>query len=241
MNPGGHDAFVTTRWTRVLAACGDSESARGALAELCSAYYGPVVAFLEKTGCGDDEPREVAHEFFASLLSRDGIDGVDRSRGRFRSYLLGAVKHHVANRRLKASREKRGGNVGHQALDPSTDTEADVPIAVPLTAGDAWFDRAWALALVERALAVLAEEADADGTTREFAELKAWLSWDAAPGSQAAAAARLGINEGALKVAVHRLRRRFRELLRAEIAQTLPDATDVDDEMRYLADVLGSQ
>src|SRR4030095_1555888 len=113
--------FVTTRWTQVLAARGDSEAARTALSELCAAYYGPVVAFLTHTGCGADNPRDVAHEFFARLLERDGLGGVELARGRFRSYLLGAVKHHVANHRLRAAREKRGGAVEHEPLQFGTD------------------------------------------------------------------------------------------------------------------------
>lgn len=234
--------FVTTRWTRVLAARGDSEEARTALSELCSAYYGPVVAFLTHSGCGDAEPREVAHEFFARLLARDGLSGAERTRGRFRSYLLGAVKHHVANRRLHASREKRGGTVDHQPLLIGTDSAMELPVAAPHATGlDRLFDREWALAVVERALGVLEHEAVAEGSARQFAELKRWLSLEETPGSQAEVAGRLGINEGAVKVAIHRLRRRFRELVRAEVAQTLPEGDHLNAEMRHLVDSLAER
>ena len=235
--PSG-SAFVTTRWTRVLAARGDSESARAALGELCAAYYGPVVAFLERTGCGTEDPREVAHEFFARLLGQDGVDGAEPARGRFRSYLLGAVKHHLANRRLRAGRECRGGGAEHQSLDAATDTEVGSVAPEEASNLEALFDREWALAVVERSLAALELEAATADSRRQFVELRPWLSLDAAPGTQAAAAARLGMNEGAVKVAIHRLRRRFRDLVRAEVAQTLPEGGDLNAEVRHLIEAL---
>ena len=242
MNPDAASTFVTTRWTRVLAARGDSDAARIALSELCSAYYGPVVSFLTHTGCGEDDPREVAPEFFALLMARNGVSGADPDRGRFRSYLLGAVKHHIANRRLRASREKRGGTVQHQPLESESDTSLEVPLPAPAILGlDSVFDREWALAVVERALAVLADEAAVAGTGPQFTAMKVWLTFDAAPGSQAETAARLGMNEGAVKVAIHRLRRRFREIIRAEIAQTLPAGDDLDAEMRHLVEALADR
>lgn len=238
MNSAASATFVTTRWTQVLAARGDSESARTALSELCSAYYGPVVAFLSHTGCGPDEPREVAHEFFASLLAEDSLAGADQKRGRFRSYLLGALKHFIANRRLHSAREKRGGDAEHQPLETGTDTKFELPAVADSPRLDAVFDHEWAVAVVEGALATLEREAAAIGSDRQFAVLKAWLSFDAEPGSQAAAATALGVNEGAVKVAVHRLRRRFRELVRAEIIQTIPEGDDVEAELRHLIEAL---
>ena len=230
--------FVTTRWTQVLAAQGGSEGARAALSELCSAYYGPVVAFLEHTGCAPEEPREVAHEFFAGLLARDGLAGADRQSGRFRSYLLGALKHFVANRRRRAGREKRGGQAEHLALEAGTDTGFDLSVPAEAPNLDALFDHEWAVTVVEGALAALAHESTAAGQDRQFVVLKPWLSFAAEPGSQASAAAELGVNEGAVKVAIHRLRRRFRELVRAEIAQTLPAEGDVRAELRHLVEAL---
>ena len=241
MDSSAPGAFVTTRWTRVLAARGDSEASRAALSELCSSYYGPVVAFLAHTGCGGEEPREVAHDFFARLLARDELAGVDPARGRFRSYLLGALKHFAANRRIRAAREKRGGDAEHRPLTTGTDTEAELPIAAEATCLEQVFDREWAVAIVERALAVLAEEAAAGGNAEPFAVLKAWLSFGDIPGSQADAAAQLGVNEGAVKVAVHRLRKRFREVVRSEVAQTLPAGDDVEAELHHLVEALALQ
>ncbi|HAB15102.1 MAG TPA: sigma-70 family RNA polymerase sigma factor [Verrucomicrobiota bacterium] len=238
MNSSETNTFVTTRWTQVLAARGDSEAARAALSELCSAYYGPVVAFLTHTGCGADDPRDVAHEFFAVLLERDGVGGVEPARGRFRSYLLGAVKHHVTNRRVRAMREKRGGRTEHEPLQAGTDTTVERQLAADSPKLDTLFDHEWAMAVIERALAALQREAAADGTERQFAVLKSWLSFDGIPGSQAEAAFQLGMSGGAVKVAVHRLRRRFRELVRGEIAQTLPSAEEVEAELRHLIEAL---
>jgi len=230
--------FITTRWTQVLAARGHSDLGRVALSELCSAYYGPVMAFLTRTGCGPEEPRDVAHEFFASLLAGDGLAEVQRHRGRFRSYLLGALKHFVANRRLHASREKRGGGLEHLSLESGTDTGTEIQCAATFPPVDALFDHEWAVTVVESALAELEREATVAGNHHQFTVLKAWLSFDADPGSQSGAAARLGLHEGAVKVAVHRLRRRFRQLVRAEIAQTIPEDDDPEAELRHLMESL---
>ena len=238
-SPDG-DTFVTTRWTRVVAAHGDSESSRAALGELCAAYYAPVVAFLTHAGCGESDPREVAHEFFAGILSAGRIGGVDPGRGRFRTYLLGALKHHLANRRRDSMRQRRGGSSVHVALDGGVDSnpEAGDPALATPPPADAVFDREWAVAVTERALAVLRHEATAGGQSAQYSVLKAWLSADADPGSQSAAARQLGVTEGAVKVAIHRWRKRFRGLVRAEVAQTLSADGDLPGELRYLVDAL---
>ena len=218
----------------MLAARGDSEAARVALSELCSAYYGPVLAFLRHTGTGPEEAEDVAHEFFASLLARDGLGGADRSRGKFRSYLLGALKHFVANRQREAARVKRGGTVEHVPLVNSAETGLEVPVTAPAAELEVLFDHEWALAVVEGALAHLEQEARNAGNAEQFTVLKAWLAFEVEPGSQADAAARLGVNEGAVKVAIHRLRRRFRELVRAEVGQTVPDGVSAEEELQHL-------
>jgi len=218
----------------VLAARGGSETARLALSELCAAYYGPVVAWLSRTGCGAEDPRDVAHEFFAALLAQGGPDRVEPGRGRFRSYLLAAVKHHLANRRRLASRQKRGGDVTHQPLADDDEDGPHLPLAAPSPDLDALFDREWALAVVERALSVLEQAMANAGAAAEFAALRPWLSADVVPESQAAVAARLGMTEGAVKVAIHRLRRRFRDEVRAEIRQTVPEHDDTGPELQHL-------
>lgn len=238
MNSPDPASFVTTRWTQVLAARGDSDSARAALSELCSAYYGPVLAYLRHTGADGEEAEDVAHGFFASLLTRNGFDGTERGRGKFRSYLLGALKHFVANRHRRAGRAKHGGLAEHLPLGADNETGLELPVAAASPALDALFDHEWAVTVVEGALASLERETAAAGHARQFAVLKAWLSFAVEPGSQAAAAAQLGLSEGAVKVAIHRLRHRFRQLVRAEIAQTLPASDSVEDELRHLTEAL---
>ena len=233
------NAFHTTRWTLVQNAVGWTQEARQALSELCAAYYAPVVSFLRREGRDEDAARELAHEFFAKLLADDALGAFERGRGRFRSYLLGAVKHFLTNRRRDAAREKRGAGAEHAPLSQGTDTSPGVDVADAGAASpDAEFDREWALAVVERALAALQAESDAAGQDAQFAALKPWLTPSGAALSQASVAAEMGLSEGAVKVAIHRLRRRFRELARSEIAQTMHDPAGLDDEMRHLVEAL---
>ncbi|MEO8354176.1 MAG: ECF-type sigma factor, partial [Chthoniobacteraceae bacterium] len=209
-----------------------SPEARAALSELCSAYYAPVIAFLRRDGRDQDSAREVAHEFFAHVLAGDVLDGAERGRGRFRSYLLGAVKHFLANRHRHDAREKRGGGVEHQVLGPGTDTSPGVDIAdTAALPPEETFEREWAVAIVERAIEALRGEST---NVTQFEALKSWLTPGASTHSQPETAAQLGLSEGALKVAIHRLRVRFRALVRAEIMQTLHDPADLEDEMQHL-------
>lgn len=241
MSTDAPEPFATTRWSRVLAARGDSPTARIAWSELCAAYYGPVVAFLSRVGCGHEAPREVAHDFFAELLRQGGPEGVEPGRGRFRSYLLAAVKHHLANRRRNAARAKRGGGVEHEPLPSEGAPDTTTSLAAPEADLEAFFDREWALAVVERALSQMAQEAAATGTSATFEALKPWLSAAEAPEPQSVTAARLGMSEGAVKVAIHRLRLRFRQQVRSEIRQTLPQDDDPEGELRHLITALAAR
>jgi RNA polymerase sigma factor (sigma-70 family) len=235
--PGGY--FATTRWTHVLAARGSSPEARQALSDLCAAYYAPVVAFLRREGRDEDAARELAHEFFARVLERPSFDGADPQRGRFRSYLLGALKHFLANRRVHDLREKRGAGAAHEPLVRESDTSTGPAIADASTpTPDTVFDREWALSVLERAFAVLSREAEQAGALREFEALKPWLTGESAGRPQADAAQELGLSEGAVRVAIHRLRRRFREVVKAEIAQTVKEPGEVAEELRHLIEVL---
>lgn len=227
--------FHTTRWTLVRHATGHSAEGKQALSELCAAYYAPVVTFIRKEGCSDDPARELAHEFFRQLLEKPSLHGADQARGSFRNYLRGALKHFLAHERERNARQKRGGGAVSISLDAGTDTTPGIVLAerheLP---PDEFFDHQWALAVIDRASAALAREQGAAGKTESFIRLQPWLTGDASHGDQAAAASELGLSEGALRIAVHRLRRRFRELLRAEIAQTLDSPTAVYEEMRHL-------
>ena len=235
----GQAAFAPTRWTLVLRARGESIEARGALSELCEAYYQPVFRFLRREGREEDAARELTQEFFVRLLAGGGFGAADPRRGRFRSYLLGAVKHFLADQRDREHRQKRGSGVAPESLDAQTDTQPALQVADHAsTPDDTIFDREWGLAVMDRALQTLAAEFAGADKSDQFTALKSWLVGDAAALPQAEAAARLGLSESALKVAIHRLRKRFREVIRAEIAQTMEDVRDVDAELRYLVDVL---
>ena len=229
--------FRTTRWTQVSRAKADSPEGRRALAELCDVYYEPVAAFLRCELRDADDARELTHDFFANMLAGGAIARAGQERGRFRSYLLGAVKHFLSHQREARRRLKRGGGVENVSLN---DTEAcSVPDARVLLP-DAAFDRQWALAVVAHALDALRHECVAGGRADFFELVKPWLTGDTARGDQAALATRCGLSANALKVAVHRLKRRFRQLLKAEVAGTLDDPALVEVEMRVLFAALGN-
>lgn len=224
-------AFHPTQWTLVLAARGGTAEARAALSDLCGGYYAPVAAFLRRDGRDDDAARETAHAFFAEVLTK-GVGSPDPERGKFRSYLLGALKHFLSRQRTVEGAVKRGGHAERIPLVTETDTSPGLPMpAAPETEPELAYDREWALTLIARALAAL--EAEHAVRADFFAALKPWL--DATPTvTQAETAAVLGMSETALKVAIHRLRARFRELIRAEIAATVHHPDDTAEELRYL-------
>lgn len=243
-----HDrVFITTRWTCVLAARGETPEAQRALSELCEAYWTPVFRFLRREGKDEDLARELTQEFFGRILSRDGFAHADPKRGRFRSFLLGAVRHFLADVRDRERAAKRGGGVAAAPLSvqdsPENETESGAGIQVAdqrADVPDTYFDRQWAFALMTRAYTRLAEEQQSAGKSDQYAILKPWLVGETASLPQAEAAQQLRLTEGAVKVAIHRLRKRFRELIRAEIAQTVPDPADTEAELRYLIEVLAA-
>jgi len=232
--------FVTTRWTLFLRSRGDAPESRAALGELCEAYWMPVFRFLRREGRDEDASRELAQEFFARLLARGGIGNVDPAKGRFRSYLLGALKHFLAEQKRNEGREKRGGGVILESIESGgSDTSpglqiADASSAIP----DKHFDREWALAVMDRSLQFVQADFEKAGKGRQFEVLKPWLIGDTENLSQADAAVALGATTGAVKVMIHRLRNDFRDAVQAEIAQTVPRAEDIAGELRYLIEVL---
>ena len=232
---------MPTRWTMVLRARGNSPEARAALGALCETYWQPVFRFLRRSGRDEDAARELTQDFCARLLAGNPLANVDPRRGRFRSFLLGALKHFLADLRDRESRQKRGGGTSHEPLQASADTESSLtlepadPGSIP---ADEVFDRQWALAVIDHALRQLEAELAQGGKREQFDLLKPWLVGEPAALSQAEAAARMGVSEGALKVAIHRLRKRFREFVRSEIAQTVDDPAAVQEELRYLVEVL---
>jgi DNA-directed RNA polymerase specialized sigma24 family protein len=227
--------FPETRWSHVVRARGREPQARAALSDLCAAYYEPVLVFLRTEGRRSDEAQELAQEFFAGLLRGRGVDGAEPERGKFRTFLLGAVKHFLAAKRQHDQREKRGGGIVPEPLDPGTASEPglDPPDANALPP-DVAFDRQWALTVLDRTLAALAAEMRADGKETMFATLTPFLIGGNEYGTLESTAPRLGLTPAALRVAVHRLRQRYRVLLRMELAQTLVPGASVDEELTAL-------
>lgn len=221
--------FQPTRWTLVLNAKGRGTEAEGALAELCDAYYGPVMAFLRREGRTEDQAREAAHTFFESVLTR-GLGNPNPERGRFRSFLLGALKNFLTKSRAASLAMKRGAGAEHVALEEQFD---EPPSSAPESA--LWFDREWAFAVISRALATV--EREHLGKERKFALLKPWLSGGLEQ-SQLEVAEELEMTVTAVKVAIYRLRERFRAAIQAEVAATVFDPADLADEFQHLIEIV---
>lgn len=231
-------SFLTTRWTRVCAAKADSEDGRRALADLCDAYYEPVVAYLKSALRDADAARDMSHAFFAEMLGGGTIHTADRQRGRFRSYLLGSVKHFVSRQRETQHTLKRGAGQAVASLDDDDVAEVTDAGVIP---PDVAFDRQWALTLLERSLSALRAECASEGRMDFFDQVRPMLTGDAAYGDQGAVAAACGMNVDAFRVAVHRMKKRLRQCVKAEIASTLDDASGVSDEMQILFDALSGK
>ena len=230
--------FAATRWTLVLRARGGSEEGRAALSELCEAYYAPVQGFIRFTVRDEEQARDLTQEFFGRVLRGGAFDHAEPERGRFRSFLLGAVKHFLSDMRDRDHAQKRGGGQGAIPIAPGTDTSPGFDAPDPRgVVPDSTFDHQWACTLLDRALTQLGVELAKAGKADHFEVLKPWLAGTAA-GPQSDAARRLGLSESAAKVAIHRLRTRFRDLVKAEIAQTVAGPAQVADELNYLIEVM---
>ena len=225
--------FSTTCWTQVVASHGDSSLAAEALSELCQDYYEPIVAFIGYSERDTDNARDLAHAFFAHVLDGHAFDGADRNRGRFRSYLLGAVKHFLAQHRVKAKRLRRGGDAEMVALDESA---GELPN--PSMSPDDDFDRRWATTVLNRALDALECECDEKDMGDLFQHLRPWLTGDATHGNQADLAERIQMDPNTLKSHVSRLRKQFRRCVKEEVARTLADPAQTEEEMQALLAVL---
>jgi RNA polymerase sigma-70 factor (ECF subfamily) len=214
--------------------------ARESLSALCDAYWYPLYAYIRRLGYGPEPARDLTQDFFARLLERGLLAEADPARGRFRSFLRTVCAHYLANQRDRQNARKRGG--GRVAL-PIDAAEAEGRYARELAdelSPDRIFDRSWALALLERVLGQLRLEYDEAGKSATFEALRGGLEGGPEDVPHAMIAARLGTSEGAARVAAHRLRRRYGELLRREIASTLDDPAEVDDEIRDLFAALGA-
>lgn len=240
-------AFATTRWTVVLGAAHSADAARAevALEQLCRTYWRPIYSFVRRQGHASHDAQDLTQEFFGRLLAGTGLGGVDPSRGRFRSFLLASVKHFLANEWDKVRTLKRGGGVRIVPLDAAVsdgDTHPSPGMTQAAATGptpEAAFDRQWALSVLDRVLSRLEAEHRGAGKGDFFEALRPTLTADRGSLPYAVLGTRLGLTEGAVKVAVHRLRQRYRALLREEIADTVERPELVDQELRDLFAALG--
>ena len=238
-NPARPQAvFATTHWSVVLeAAHRDTTRARSALARLCQTYWYPLYAYVRRRGYAMHDAQDLTQAFFAQLLARQSLASADPERGRFRSFILTAMNHFLLNEWKKTTAQKRcGGQM--LSLDLAAAEERYHLEPATQAAPDQLFDKQWALTLLAEVLDRLEHEYQSEGKGGLFAILKQTLMGLREAQPYAELAPKLGLNESAAKVAVHRLRRRYRELIRDEIANTLDCSEDIEAEMRYLFSVL---
>jgi len=237
--PQSAAVFLTTHWSVVLqAGAGDSLLARPALERLCQTYWFPLYTYVRRRGYTPEDAQDLTQEFFARLLQRGSLATADPHRGRFRSFLLTAMNHFLADEWDKLKAQKRGG--GHPLLPlevGNAETRFQLEPADPLTP-EIIYERRWAQTLLETVFEQLRREYEAEGKGALFGELKACLTQARAAVPYADLASRLQVSEGSLRVSVHRLRQRYREVLRTEVANTVADPSEVAEELRYLFRVL---
>jgi len=231
--------FASTQWSMVLAAKGDGASA--AMAELCATYWRPLYAYIRRTGRSVEDAQDLTQSFFSLLLEKDHLQHVDPALGKFRAFLLACLKNFLTNDWRREHARKRGGGVYLVTIEDMTRAEDHYAAGLAMAqTPERVYERNWALALLERTTARLAAEFAAAGKGRVFDALKPYLTGDG-DARYSQVAAELGISEVTVRVSVHRMRGRFRDLLQLEVAQTLPDAGDskaVEEELRYLLTVL---
>lgn len=237
--PSGEACFATTHWSVVLAAGQkDTLESVAALETLCRAYWGPVHAYLQRRGCSFHDAQDITQEFFAQLLRKNYPARVDRTKGKFRTFLLHALNQFLTDYRKRAHALKRGGNQAFISFDePPVGDGRQLEVADELTP-EKLFERRWAQTVLDRALARLREEFLADGKQAMYEVLRSFEPGEQKEFSYEEAAGRLNVSESAVKSMIHRLRRRHRELVRDEIAQTVPTVADIDDELRHLVSAL---
>ncbi len=227
--------FATTRWTTVNAAGQTSESqAANALAELCETYWSPLYGYLRRRGYRPEEAQDLTQGFFARLLETDSIRTADRARGRFRSFLLTALKRYVINEHERSAAARRGGGRGHLSLDFDEAERAYAREPRSDETPDRLFDRRWATIALDRALQRLRDDYVELGRAPLADALLPYLTETGDLPSNRTVAARLDLSEGAVKVAVHRMRQRYGSILRAEIAETVLAEDEVEAELREL-------
>ena len=240
--PAPSPVFATTHWSLVLSAArNDTTRAREALAGLCQTYWPALHAYVRRRGFSPHDAEDLTQEFFARLLEHNWIARADARKGRFRSFLLTALKRFLADEWDKARAQKRGGGRPPVPLDSEAGWPGGAAEPAGGLAADLVYDRHWALALLERTMARLRAEFARAGKAGQFERLKVFLTAERKEISCAEAAAATGLSEGAARVAAHRLRKRYRELFREEIARTVAEPGEVEAELRHLIAVLASR
>ena len=237
--PGLASRFTQTHWSVVLAAGqSDSSHAEEALQSLCQVYWYPLYAFVRRQGYSLHDAEDLTQAFFARLLAKGDLAGVDRQKGKFRSFLLASMKHFLANEWDYCQAQKRGGGRQIVSIDfGNGESRYAVEPSHDITP-DKLYERRWAMTVLEQAMAKLREEMRASGKERHFEQMKIFMTGGKGEVPYAQVAETLGISEGSVKVTVHRLRKRYRELLCEEVAHTVDEKEDVEDELRALLGAL---
>jgi len=231
--------FATTHWSVVITAGkGHSAQAADALEQLCRTYWYPLYAFVRRHVSEAHDAEDLTQEFFTRFLAKEYFERANPALGRFRSFLLACLKNFLAEQQRQARRLKRGGGRATLSWDSQTAEERYRLEPADLVTPEQVYDRRWALTLLETVVARLTAEQSAAGKEQVFTQLKDCLWGEGRETGYAEMAARLGMTEGAVKVTVHRLRRRFRDLLREEVAHTVAADADIDEELRHLIGVI---
>jgi RNA polymerase sigma factor (sigma-70 family) len=239
--PGAVDPalFATTHWSVVLAAADeDSPQAAAALEQLCRAYWHPLYAYVRRRGYSPEDAKDLTQEFFFGLIRKHRFARADPLRGRFRSLLLSSINHFLANEWDRMRAVKRGGRISFLPLEDDTAEQLCLQESFTKSSPEQVYEKTWALALLQKVLGRLREESAAAGRSRQFDELKPGLTGERPLAGYADLASRLETTEAAVKMAMKRLRSRYGQLLREEIAHTVADAKEAEDELRYLCTVL---
>lgn len=232
--------FPQTRWSIVQRARSDEPTAetRRALEDICTGYWLPIYAFIRRTGVRPVEAEELTQEFLMNLAQGEYLDHADRQRGKLRTFLLGCVKHFLANQRRTANRLKRGGGVAPVSIDQAVAEHGYAAEPSDDLTPDAVFERRWAKSLMEQVMAALAAEMEQEGKRPLYDALLPFTHLEAKPATLAETADKLGMNEAAVKMAISRLRHRLRDRLREAVAETLGPDDDLEAEMMHLRELL---
>jgi len=232
--------FTTTHWSVVFTASRrESERADEALEKLCRGYWYPIYVFLRRSGLMTHDAEDVTQAFFERVLSKDYLRAVDRSKGKFRSFRLAMLRHFLANHRRDARAQKRGGGLDFICIDSETVDELELSPAAIDGSAEKSFDRQWAMTLLEQVVATLQREFQAAGKAELFESLKIFLTGGKGVVAYAQLAQSLNMTEAALKMTISRMRKRYGELLRTEIARTVSTPEEVEEELRALFAALG--